>query len=225
MRGQRLGLILVLGALIGAAAFGGCGSGSGTTSTESTGEEAASDTTAPAKKETVSPPSGPIAPSKTLATITGTPQGTVTIKGAAFDQGVTEAVSTRSLKKTPKPGSKEYEGIKNEVLGNLIIDVWLEGEGEEMGIEASDQEVADKLRESGQESSLRESEYTQATMMERMRKELLVEKIEDALAKKSPKNPQKAYSEFDTRFQEKWHARTHCVKGFIVQSCGNSPEG
>jgi len=150
------------------------------------------------------------------------PKGAGVISGAEFDQGMTEATSARGLKKIPKPGDEEYTGMRDEVLGGLIIDVWLEGEAEEMGIEPTDEEVAEALRKSGEESSLSESEYTQATMLERTKNSLLVESIEDALAKRSPKNPQKAYSEFDTRFQEKWHARTHCVKGFVVQQCGNS---
>lgn len=216
MRGQRLSLILLLGAV----AIGGCGSSGSETST---GDTSASDTTAPASEERVSPPSGPIAPSKTLATIAAAPKGAGVISGAEFDQGMTEATATRGLKKIPKPGDEEYVGMKNEVLGGLIIYVWLEGEAEEMGIEPTDEEVAEALRKSGEEDSLRENEYTQATMMERTKNGLLVEEIEDALAKQSPKNPEKAYREFDAQFQEQWHARTHCVKGFVVQQCGNDP--
>lgn len=225
--GRRLSLILLLGAV----AFSGCGSGSETTSTgeeaTSTGKETTADTTAPAKpakKERLSPPSGPIAPSKTLVTIEGAPQGTGKITGAEFDQGVTQAVASRSLKATPKPGGEEYEGIRNEVLANLIIYVWLEGEAKEMGIEPTDEEVADALRKSGEEDSLREHEYTQATMMARAKNTLLVEEIEHALARQSPKNPEKAYREFDAQFEKQWRAGTHCVRGFVVQQCGNSRE-
>lgn len=216
MRGQGLSLILLLGAV----AVSGCGSSS--SEMTSTGGATTSDTTAPTKEEPVSPPRGPIAPSKTLATITAAPTGAGDISEAEFDQGMTQAASYRGLNEIPKPGDEEYTGMRDEVLGGLIINVWLEGEAEEMGIEPTDGEVAAALRKSDEESSLRENEYTQATMLERTKNGLLVERIEDALAKQSPKNPQKAYSEFDTRFQQKWHARTHCVKGFIVQQCGNS---
>jgi hypothetical protein len=219
VRGRRLGLILLFVALAGVAAFSGCGSSPEATST---GAEASEDTTAPAKTEHVPPPSGPVAPAKALARIAAAPEGAGVISGAEFDQGMTQAASTRGLKKIPKPGDEEYAGMRDEVLGGLIIDVWLEGEAEEMGIEPTDGEVAATLRKSGEEDSLREHEYTQATMLERTKNSLLVEEIEDALAKQSPKNPQKAYSEFDARFQRKWHARTHCVKGFVVQQCGNS---
>lgn len=229
MRGQKLNLILLLGLLAGAVAFSGCGSGAETTSTgkgtTSTAKEATADTTAPAvKEERVSPPSGPIAPSKILVTIEGAPKGSGKITGAEFDQGVTQAVSTGGLKTTPKPGSKEYEGIRNEVLANLIIFVWLEGEAKEMGIEPTGEEVADALRKSGEEGSLREREFTRATMMERAKDNLLVEEIEQALAKQSPKNPEKAYRAFDAQFEPQWRSGTHCVRGFIVQQCGNSRE-
>lgn len=219
MKGQRLCLILLLGALAGVMATSGCGSGSEATST---GKVTSLGTTAaPAKEERVSTPSGPIAPSKILVTIKGAPKGRGKITGAEFDQGATQAASSRSLKTIPKPGSEEYEGIRNEVLSNLIIDVWLEGEAKEMGIEPTDEEVADALRKSGEEDSLRENEYTRATMMEREKNNLLVEEIEDALAKQSPKNPQTAYSKFDSQFEKQWRADTHCARGFIVQQCGN----
>lgn len=203
MRSQGLSLILLLGALAGAVAFSGCGAGSETTST-STEKEATSDTTAPDKEERVSPPSGPIAPSKTLATIAAAPRGAGVISGAEFDQGMTQAASIRGLKKIPKPGSEEYVGMKNEVLDNLIITVWLEGQAEELGIDISDEEKAQALREGGMLG-------------------LLQERIESKLRKEAPNpsEPQAYFSEIDREFEAKWPPRTHCAKGFIVQQCGN----
>jgi hypothetical protein len=203
VRGQRICLIPFLGALVSALAFGGCGSGSETTST---GKKATSSTTAPAKEERAPPPSGPIAPSKTLVRIAGAPKGSGVISGAEFDQGMMEATSIRGLKKIPKPGSEEYVGMKNEILNNLIITVWLEGQAEELGIEISDEEKAQALRGSGMLG-------------------LLQERIESKLRKKAPdpSEPQPYFSEIDREFEAKWPPHTHCTKGFIVQQCGNYP--
>lgn len=202
MRGQRLCLISLLGALVGALAFGGCGSGSETTST---GKSTTSDTTAPAREERASSPSGPVAPSKTLVTIAGAPKGSGVIRGAEFDRGMAKTASIRGLKKIPKPGSEEYVGMKNEVLDNLIITIWLEGQAEELEIKISDEEKAQALRGSGMLG-------------------LLQERIESKLRKKAPdpSEPQPYFSEIDREFEAKWPPRTHCVKGFVVQQCGNS---
>jgi len=204
VRGQGLSLILFLAAFAGAVAFSGCGSGSsGTTSTEK--EVTAPATTAPAKEEKhTSPPSGPVAPSKTLVMITAAPKGTGVISGAEFDRGMMETASTRSLKKIPKPGSEEYVSMKTEVLDNLIITVWLEGQAKELGIDISSEERAQALQE--------------GRMLG-----LLQERIESKLRKEAPdpSEPQPYFSEIDREFEAKWPPRTHCVKGFIVQQCGN----
>jgi hypothetical protein len=203
VRGQRLSLIL-LAALAGAVAYSGCGSGSETTSTD---KEATSDTTAPPRVEPVSP-RGPIAPSKTLVTIAGAPEGTGVISGAEFDREMAEAASRAGLKKLPKPGSEEYVGMKNEVLDNLIITVWLEGQAEELGIEISDEERAQALQAGGMLG-------------------LLQERIEDKLRQEAPdtSEPQGYFHQIDREFETKWPPRTHCAKGFVVQQCGNYQGG
>jgi hypothetical protein len=204
VRGRRVSLIFFLAASVGAVAFSGCGSGSsGTTSTEK--EATAPATTAPAKKEEhASPPSGPVAPSKTLVTIAAAPKGAGVISGAEFDRGMMKTASIRSLKEIPKPGSEEYVEMKNEVLDNLIITVWLEGQAEELGIEISDAERAQALQGSGMLG-------------------LLQERIESKLRRQAPNpsEPQPYFSEIDREFEAKWPPRTHCARGFIVQQCGN----
>lgn len=219
MRGQRLSLVLLLGALVAVVGFGGCGSGAETTSA---GKGAAADTTASVEAEGAPPPSGRVAPSKTLARIAAASPGIGVISGAEFDQEMTQEASFRGLKTIPKPGHKGYPHMRDESMDHLITAVWLFSEAEEMGVEPTDQEVAAALRKSGEEGSLREHEFTRATMMERAKDNLVVEKLEDAIARQSPKELQKAQRDFDTRFQAKWHARTHCVRGFVIKMCGNS---
>ncbi len=143
-------------------------------------------------------------PSKTLATIAAAPKGAGVISGAEFDRGMMETASIRGLKEIPKPGSEEYVGMKNEVLGSLITAVWLEGQAEELGIEISDAERAQALRGSGMLG-------------------LLQERIESKLRKEAPdpSEPQPYFSEIDREFAAQWPPRTHCVRGFIVQQCGN----
>jgi hypothetical protein len=209
VKGRRLSLILLLGALAGVMATSGCGSGSETTSTgKETSSTSSGTTTAPAKEERVSPPGALVAPARTLVTIKGAPKGSGKITGVEFNRGMMEAAELRGLKQVPSPGDREYTGMRNEIMTQLIITVWLEGQAEELGIEISGAEKAQALQEGGMLG-------------------LLQERIEAKLRKEAPNpsEPQGYFSEIDREFEAKWPPRTHCVKGFVVQQCGNYQGG
>lgn len=126
-------------------------------------------------------------PSGDVAIVEDAPRGTGTISKAELDQAMLQAVGFGEQKRPPKPGEEGYEQAKSEALVGLITAIWLRGEGEAMGIVVSDKEVARELKKSGEAKSLREAHYTRKTMYERVRGEILVQKIEEALAKEAEK--------------------------------------
>lgn len=126
-------------------------------------------------------------PSGDVAIVEGASPGTGTISEAELDQAMLQAVGFGEQKRPPKPGEEGYEQAKSEALGGLINAIWLRGEGEAMGIVFSDKEVARELKKSGEAKSLREAHYTRKTMYERVRGEMLVREIEEALAKEAVK--------------------------------------
>jgi len=209
-----------LGAALGLAVAGmaGCGSGSDATSSEASKSDAP-----PAKQgSSGSAPKAAEKPSRVIVTIKGAPKGTGTITEAEFNQAVLQSANFRGLKKPPQPGDKEYISIRNEVMGQLIDGIWILGQAEQNNVEPSSEEIADALRK--EEATLVEAGFTQATMEQRVKNALLVAGLEARLKKiaaREHKNQFKLFHKEDVEIETKWPPRTHCVKGFVVQQCGN----
>jgi len=220
-----------LGAALGLAVAGmaGCGSGS-----DATSSEASKSSPSPAKQKSgVSAPnaaekpgsSAPKAvgkPSRVIVTIKGAPKGTGKVTEAEFEQGMKQVANFRGLKEIPPPGSEEYVAMRNEVMGDLISTIWALGQAERWNLEISDEELANALQK--EEDTLLEAEFTQATMEERVKYALIVAGLEARLrkiAKREHKNPFPMFHREDVEIETKWPPRTHCVKGFVVQQCGN----
>jgi len=210
---------MLLGAALGmaAAAMAGCGSGSDATSSE------ASQAPPPAKTGSSKPaPRLAEKPSRVIATVKGAPKGTGKITEAEFEQGMKQVANFRSSKKIPPPGSEEYIAMRNEVMGGLITAIWVLGQAEHWDLKLTDKEIADALQK--EEASLLEAEFTQATMEERVKYALIVSGLEARLkkiAKREHRNQFKLFHREDVEIETKWPPRTHCVKGFVVQQCGN----
>lgn len=126
-------------------------------------------------------------PSGDVAIVEGAPPGTGTISKAELNQKMLQEAGFGGGKRPPRPGEEGYEQAKSEALGGLITAVWLRGEAEAMGIVVSDKEVATELEKSGEAKTLREAHFTRETMYERVRGEMLVRKIEEALEKEAEK--------------------------------------
>jgi foldase protein PrsA len=95
----------------------------------------------------------------------------------------------------PKPGDPKYEEAKEEAEKFLLEGIWVQGLAEEMGIEATDQEVAKKLKETKEgfkseaefQKVVKEAHFTPADVNNRLRIELLSEKLQEQLKEESPK--------------------------------------
>lgn len=213
-----LGATLVM--VVAGMALTGCGSSSGTTSTEATDTTSVS----PAAQEKAQNPSPPIPGphSSTVAIIEPAPKRGGRVSRAKLKRKLAEVAIAREVK-VPKPGDKGYKTLRDEVLGELINAVWLEGEAEDKGIHANDREVAEALRKSGEVQYLREAHYSRLAMLERAKTQLFVREIEHVLKEPASGQPSETVTEFDEMFSPKWQARTSCAKGFVVRQCSNSP--
>lgn len=132
----------------------------------------------------------PDVPSGDVAKIEDVPGEVGTITQADFDHAFEQAVAQAGLKKAPKPGDAQYEDIKKTALGSLLDAAWLQGEADEMGVSASDEEIADKLKEIKQQNFksnaeyrkfLKKSHYTASDVDERVELQLLTEKIQEKI--------------------------------------------
>lgn len=131
--------------------------------------------------------SSPSVPPGDVAIIEDAPPGLGTISKAEFDQEMLQYATLGGMKKVPKPGEEGYEQMRDEAMSNLIIEVWLEGQAEELGVEVTDKQIAEKLRESGEASLFREAHYTPKTLRQRARVQLDQEGIMEKLGEQATK--------------------------------------
>ena len=123
----------------------------------------------------------PEVPAGAVAVVTGVPPGIGTISRAELEQEMRQRAAVGGRGGVPGPADEDYEQIRDEALLGLITDVWLRGEGEAMGIFVSDAEARRELARRGEEGTLEKAGYTPATMRERIRIELVSDRIEETL--------------------------------------------
>lgn len=126
-------------------------------------------------------------PDGALVLVEGVPAPLGTISRAEFQQELEQQASFQGMSRPPKPGSKDYQGLRDSSLQELITSVWLQGEAEEVGIELTEDRLVAKLRKSGQAASLKEAHYTRATMLERIETDLLVQLMQAELEERAPR--------------------------------------
>jgi hypothetical protein len=130
--------------------------------------------------------SSPIVPPGDVAIVEGIPSRIGTISKAEVDQEMLQYATLSGLK-VPKPGEEGYEQVRDEAMNNLITTVWLEGQAEELGVEVTDKQIAERLRESGEASLFRRAHYTLKTLRGRTRVELAQEGIMEKLGEQAAK--------------------------------------
>jgi len=134
-----------------------------------------------------------------VAIVEDVPSGTGTISKAELDQEMLQYATLNGLKEVPKPGDEGYEQVRNEAMNNLILNVWVEVQAEELGVEITARQIAKGLRESGETSIFREAHFTPKTLRQRMRAELvsqgIAEKLDERVAKPTSEEIRGYYEE------------------------------
>lgn len=96
---------------------------------------------------------------------------------ADFEHALEQAAAQSGQKKTPKPGSEEYESLKETAMNALLEPIWLEGLAAEMGIEYSDKEVEREFRKLKKENFKTEAEYKKFLKEAKFTKEDVLERV------------------------------------------------
>lgn len=119
------------------------------------------------------------------------------VSQADFDHALEVAAAAGGQKKVPKPGTKQYEELKETAMTSLVESIWLEGQAEEMGITVSDQEIEKEFQKIKKENFpteaefqafLKESKFTQEDIDERVKLQILGTEIQEKL-KEDPPTP------------------------------------
>jgi hypothetical protein len=130
------------------------------------------------------------------------------------------------------PANVVAERLKEEALGERLNAVWIEGQAALMGIDVSARQVARELariKEANFKSEreyhafLRASRFTQRDVDERVRLQLLANRIQERVARQATGSVQAAFKRFVEEFRKRWKARTVCAPRFVTSLCSNSP--
>jgi parvulin-like peptidyl-prolyl isomerase len=156
-------------------------------------------------------------PSGDVALVEDVPSEVGEVTQARFDHALALASKSGGEKKVPKPGSAKYEELKETALNALFEAIWLQGQGEEEGVEPSEKEISEELKKLKKESFkseaeykkfLKESGYTAEDVNERVKLQIITTKLQEGLKERAPQpssNQVKAYYEAakSTQFTQK----------------------
>jgi parvulin-like peptidyl-prolyl isomerase len=107
-----------------------------------------------------------------------------------YDCAFLQVVASSGLKKTPKPGDKQYDELKETTVGSLLETIWIQGLAAEEGIAVTEEEVQKelkKLKEQNFKSDaefqefLKTSHYTTQDVNERVKIQILSTKLQEQL--------------------------------------------
>lgn len=122
------------------------------------------------------------------------PEGRGNVSQEDFDHAL-EIAAAGEQKEVPKPGTKQYEEVKETALTGLVEEIWLEGQAEEMGIEVSKEKVESQFEKIKKENFptkaqfqkfLEESKFTQEDIDQRVKLQILAEEVQQAVNSEPP---------------------------------------
>ena len=129
----------------------------------------------------------PSIPSGDVAVVQEAPTGLGNISQHDFDRALLQSAAQAGVKKIPKPGSDQYEQLKQGAMNNLLDQVWIQGEAADLGIVATADDVTGLLQQTKKQSFrsqaefekfLKQSHFTQADVRQRIRLQFLSNKIQ-----------------------------------------------
>jgi parvulin-like peptidyl-prolyl isomerase len=135
----------------------------------------------------------PSVPAGDAAIVTGVSKGEV--GEAEFKRGLAQQVAAGQLKKTPAEGSKKFEELKEQVLGELLDSIWIRGEAQEQGLTLTDKQVETALAtikkqnwptEKAYQEFLKTSHFTPQDVVDRVELQVLTQKIEAQVGQEAP---------------------------------------
>jgi parvulin-like peptidyl-prolyl isomerase len=117
------------------------------------------------------------------------------ISQADFDTAFQQAAQQTGLPTPPAPGDEQYEQVRDQALSTLLDTAWIQGEAERQGVEVTDKEVQDTFVELKNQNFQTEEEYqqflqqsglTQEDIDERVRLQVVSEKIQEQITNETP---------------------------------------
>jgi parvulin-like peptidyl-prolyl isomerase len=143
----------------------------------------------------------PSVPSGAVAVVEEAPEGIGEVTQEEFDRAFVQQVAQAKLKKPPSADSKDakerkkYEELKTTAMGELLDQIWIQGEAEELDITITPKQVEEELAtikkesfgsEQAYEKFLEESKFTQEDVLNRVRLQVLSRQIQETVTGEAP---------------------------------------
>lgn len=147
----------------------------------------------------------PSVPSGDVALIQEAPEGQENISEEEFERNLELAAKQSGAKKTPKPGTKKYEEVKEVALVELIEGAWLRGQAEEMGISATPKQIEQELETikktnwptpAAYKEFLATSGYTQEDVDDRVELQAITKQIQNTVNSDVPPPTESQISDY-----------------------------
>jgi parvulin-like peptidyl-prolyl isomerase len=135
----------------------------------------------------------PSVPAGDAAIVKGVSDGEVT--EAQFRRALAQQVSAGQLKKPPKEGSRKFEELKTQSLGELLDSIWIRGEAEELGLTVTDKQVETELAnikkqnfptKKAYQEFLKTSNFTEQDVVDRVELQVLSQQIQAQISQETP---------------------------------------
>lgn len=136
----------------------------------------------------------PSVPSDAVAIVEDAPEGLGTVTVKQFEH-VLEQAAAQEKTAVPKPGDPKYDELREKALSEKLDSIWIQGQAEDMGISLTEAEIAKELKklksqafktEKQYEEFLKEAHFTQEDVNERVKIQMLSEKIQAQVTEEAP---------------------------------------
>ncbi len=136
----------------------------------------------------------PSVPDGDAAIVQKVPAEIGTVSEAEFKLALLQQAAQAKLKKAPKPGEAKYDELKDAALGELLDEIWIQGEAEELGISVTPKQIATELAQikktnfktdAEYQEFLKTSKFTRQDVLDRVKLQLLSTQIQEGITKEA----------------------------------------
>ncbi len=147
----------------------------------------------------------PSVPDGDVAIVQSVPEDVGTVSEADFKRALVQQVAQGGLKKAPKAGAKKDEELKKAALGELLDQIWIQGEAEELGLKVTPKQIATELAqikktnfktEAEYQKFLTTSKFTKDDVLARVKLQLLSTQIQERITQQAPQPTEGEVAEF-----------------------------
>jgi hypothetical protein len=137
----------------------------------------------------------PKVPAGDVAIVEGVPGDLGTVTEAEYRRSLAQTAVQSGIEPLPKPGSTEYDTLREAALRGIFDPIWIRGQAAEMGISVTPEEVDEALGTLRSQSYktkqeydeyLKESDYTKADVETLLTTQLLSTKVQERIEDETP---------------------------------------